>query len=183
MNIVRYTFIVLLLGGATSAMSQNKSIETPTGSVSVTKETVNPAPQNIVMVSPTQNREIDRLAAMLPNFVATYRPRVLKPTLKDVDEAFRVWQTEKKRHYTQQQVVEILGAYLGNKLASDFQMEWVLVTDSYGTDFAVRGKKQEVMSFPFSSVSKRIQNKEYDFIEGVYYTVKHMMASGEYKSR
>jgi hypothetical protein len=57
-------------------------------------------------------------------------------------------------------------------------MEWVHVTDEYGTDLAVRARKYEVTSFPFSSVAKRIQNKQYDFMVGVYYAVQDAIASG-----
>jgi hypothetical protein len=39
------------------------------------------------------------------------------------------------------------------------------------------------MSFPFSTVFKRIEDKEYDFVHGVYYTVKEMLTNGEYKVR
>ena len=77
----------------------------------------------------------------------------------------------------------MLGAYLGNNLVEELEMEWVVVTDKYGTDYAVRGKKYEVLSFPFSSVMKRIENNQYDFMAGVYYVVQVMIASGDYKVR
>jgi hypothetical protein len=62
-------------------------------------------------------------------------------------------------------------------------MEWVTVSDEYGTNYAVRGKSAEVMAFPFSSVLKRIENNEHDFMYGVYYAVKGALESGDYKSR
>ena len=62
-------------------------------------------------------------------------------------------------------------------------MEWVTVTDEYGTDYAVRSTKVEVMSFPFSTVLKRIENKKYDFVHGAYYTVKEMLTNGQYQVR
>ncbi len=39
------------------------------------------------------------------------------------------------------------------------------------------------MAFPFSTVLKRIENREYDFLHGVYYTIKQTLASGDYKPR
>lgn len=62
-------------------------------------------------------------------------------------------------------------------------MEWVTVADEIGTDYAVRSTKVEVISFPFSTVLKRTEDKEYDFVHGVYYTVKEMLTNGEYKVR
>jgi hypothetical protein len=32
-------------------------------------------------------------------------------------------------------------------------------------------------------VLKRIEDKKYDFVHGVYYTVKEMLANGDYKVR
>ena len=77
----------------------------------------------------------------------------------------------------------MLGAFLGNKLVKDFDMEWVVVTDMYGTDFAVRGKKVEVMSFPFSSVAKRIESHQFDFMNGVYFAVKNAVENENVKAR
>ncbi len=105
------------------------------------------------------------------------------PSLRDFDEAFRLWQNEDAPRYTERQVIDILGAYLGSRLAVDFGMEWVKVTDQDGTDYAVRAKTVEVMSFPFSSVAKRIENKQYGFMAGVYHTVQHTVTSGNYKAR
>jgi len=39
------------------------------------------------------------------------------------------------------------------------------------------------MAFPFSTVLKRVENKEYDFLYGVYHTVKHTIDSGKSKRR
>ena len=62
-------------------------------------------------------------------------------------------------------------------------MEWVTVNDEYGTDYAVRSTKVELMTFPFSTVLKRIEDKQHDFVYGVYYTVKEMLTSGNCKVR
>ena len=166
-----------------SASSETKTLQTPNGPVTATMETVEPTPQKTVIASSRQLLTIDALASQATGFVAAYRPGVSSPSLKDFDEAFRLWQKEKRRRYTEQQVVQMLGAYLGNQLVADFQMEWVMVTDQYGTDYAVRSKKYEVMSFPFSSVVKRIENNQYEFMVGVYHTVQDTIASGNYKTR
>jgi hypothetical protein len=177
---------ILLFSISSTAMPENpktETIQTQNGPVSTTKQTVDPIPQKIAIVSQKDVLAINALASKAKSFVVTYIPEVLNPSLKDFDEAFHRWQREKNRRYSDQQVIEILGAYLGNQLIADFQMEWVVVTDQYGTDYAVRAKKYEVMSFPFSSVSKRIESNQYDFMVGVYETVKHTIASGDYKVR
>lgn len=149
----------------------------------MTTTTAEPTPQEINLASSKDVKAFDAYASQGVHFVATYLPTVKSPSLKDFDEAFRLWQSEGKRRFTEQQVIEIFGAYLGNKLIADFQMEWVIVKDEYGTDFAVRSKKYEVMSFPFSSVTKRIENKQHDFMFGVYHTVRSSIESDDYKTR
>lgn len=169
-------------------MAQSKkteTFETSSGSITTTTETVESIPQTIVAADKKKIAELDELAVKAKMFVATFLPgagEVQTPTLKNCDEAFYRWQRAKGR-YTDKQVTAMLGAYLGNKLISDFQMEWVVVTDQYGTDYAVRAKKYEVMSFPFSSVSKRIEKNQSDVMVVVYEIVKHTIAMGDYKAR
>lgn len=177
---------ILLIGISTSAMSENpktKTLETPSGPVTTTTEIIEPTPQRVSVASLKQVAVINGLAFKAKSFVSTYLPGASNSSLKNLDDAFYRWQRDKNRSYTEQQVIEMLGAYLGNQLIADLNMEWVVVTDQYGTDFAVRAKKMEVMSFPFSSVSKRIESNQYDFMVGVYEAVKHTIATGDSKSR
>ncbi len=178
-------FVTFLLGFSIAAMAQSKKRETfntPNGSVTTTTETVEPVPQKIVIANRKGITEIDGLVAKAKVFVTAFLPSASNPSLKDCDEALIMWQRE-KRTYTDRQVTAMLGAYLGNKLIADFQMEWVIVTDQYGTDYAVRAKKYEVMSFPFSSVSERVEKKESNFMVPVYEIVKHAMTKGDFKTR
>ena len=77
----------------------------------------------------------------------------------------------------------MLGAHLGERLVAKFEMEWVVVTDQYGRDLAVRSKRVEVVSYPYSSVSKRIASDQYDFMEGIYYAVQDVIENGNNKAR
>ncbi len=176
-------FTLSIPGISMSSEPRTKTINTPDGSITTTTTTVEPIPQQIKIASSNDVKKLNSYASQGVRFVSTYLPRVSNPTLKDFDEAFRMWQLEKKPRYTQQQVIDMLGSYLGNKLITDFQMEWVIVTDQYGTDYAVRAKKYEVLSFPFSSVMKRIDKNQYDFMVGIYHTIKASIVSGDYKAR
>lgn len=126
---------------------------------------------------------LQSLAAAGSRFVAHYVPSATEPGLKDYDEAFCAWQLDKSPPFTEQQVTEAIGGYLGNKCVAGFEMEWVVVTDEIGTDYAIRSKKVELISFPFSAVFKRTENQERDFVHGVYYAVKDMATNGEAKAR
>ena len=158
-------------------------IDTPDGQVIAHDTNVASTPQTVTAVVGDDLAWLQSLGGDGPQFVSHYLPTVTEPTLKDYDAAFRAWQQDPSPPYDSQQVIQIVGGYLGNKCVTDFDMEWVTVTDEYGTDYAVRSTKVEVMSFPFSTVLKRIEDKNYDFVHGVYYTVKEMLTNGEYKVR
>ena len=172
-----------LLSTVMAETPKTTTIQTPAGPVTAKTVTVEPTPQKIETVSAKQRISIDAAAAKANRFVSDYLPGVSNPSLTDFDLAFSLWRAEARRRYTEQQVIDILGAYLGNRLAADFQMEWVLVTDQDGTDYAVRGKRFEVMSFPYASVAKRIENKKHEFMASVYYAIKDTISKGDYKAR
>jgi hypothetical protein len=156
-------------------------VPTPEGEVVAHELSVDPTPQKITVVTGNELNELRRLADHGPAFVASYLPEVTNPDLKDYDRAFRAWQLSQRKAHSKEQVIELLGGVLGRKCIADLDMEWVTVTDQYGTDFAVRSKSLEVMGFPFSTVMKRIEDGEYDFLYGVYHTLKHTIAT--YKTR
>ena len=155
------------------------TIETPDGEVTTKRTTVDEVAQAVAVVEGEDLQWLEELAEHGPAFVKTYLPLVIEPELKDYDAAFHAWQNDPSRLYTDDDVIHIVGGYLGNKLITDFDMQWVTVTDEYGTDYAVQGKQLEVMCFAFSTVAKRIENNEHDFVYGVYYALKNVMEEGE----
>lgn len=163
--------------------SEPVNIETPEGQATAHKTTVDPTPQTIVAIGGDALQRIHSQASQGPAFAAAYLAGESSPDLKAYDTAFRAWQTSNAQSHTNDEVIEILGGVLGEKCVADFDMEWVTVTDEYGTDYAVRGKNVEVMAFPFSTVAKRIENREHDFLYGVYYTIAQTLDSPEYRPR
>lgn len=170
-------------GIACAEQETTKTFKTPEGSVTMTSKTVAPVPQTIVSASPEQLAKFSKLAASAMGFANRYLPKIESPSLKDFDEAFVLWKQDGAGTYTDDQVIDLLGAYLGKRMVDDLDMEWVVVTDEAGTDFAVRGKKQEILAFPFASVAKRIDRREHDFMAGVYRAVEATIANGEFKTR
>ena len=155
---------------------ETKNIKTPGGAVSLKIQNIAQVLQQVLPVDALEVKKIHELGRAAKHFLAVYCPGA-EESLKSYDAAFRVWQSKNKRQFPAAAVIDQLGAYLGNKLAADLDMEWVTVTDQYGTESAVRAKKYEVISFPFSAVAKRIERNEYDFMEGLYYAVQHTIAS------
>lgn len=165
---------------AMAAQQESKEIITPQGTFSVTSQKVAPVPQKIVPLDARRLQKIQELDKSAMQFLAVYRPAA-RPSLNSYDDAFRSWQLDRAARFSEDDVVMKLGAYLGNRLAEDFDMEWVEVTDEYGVVLAVRSRHFEVISYPFSSVEKRIEDKKYDFMAAVYYAVKDALASGPKK--
>jgi hypothetical protein len=181
---VRFLLMWALAGGCSrmDPESRDIEIETSEGTVHAKHSQVDSFPQKI---STLEGDDLQQLAAIPPNdaFVKKYKPEITSPTLLDYDDAFLAWKSDMSGEYSDEDVVMIVGGYLGNRCIADFDMEWVRVEDEFGTDFAVRAKKSEVMIFPFSSVQKRIDNNEHAFVHGVYHALKDLLESGDYKPR
>ncbi len=169
--------LVLLAAGA-EAESEEIEIKTPQGTVRVKQSQVEPTPQKITVI---QGDKLKQLAALSHDarFLKNYRPDAKEPTLHDYDEAFNGWRRDKSDKYSADDVVLIVGGYLGNRCVADFDMQWVRVEDEYGTDFAVRAKTSDVMIFPFSSVQKCIKNPSPGFVHGVYHAVKSLLEANK----
>jgi hypothetical protein len=168
------------LFGGKAAQAQQRQIEGPDGQITLKTAVAEPVPQQIVPLGGPDLQWIAGRAADAAQFLAAYQPGAA-PSLRACDDAFARWQTDKGLRFTDQDVVEMLGAYLGNCLAGEFDMEWVSVTDQYGTDLAVRSRTYEILSFPFASVSKRVEKNEHDFMVGVRYAVQDMISRGMMK--
>jgi hypothetical protein len=161
--------------------SEQVCVETPEGNIVASKLEVDPFPQETSVVTGEELEHLESLGKASPGFVATYLPNESVINLQNCDRAFRAWQTSESKQHSNERVIEILGGYLGSKCVDELNMEWVIVTDQFGTDYAVRSKTSasdsEVMLFPFSTVKKRIEKGEFDFLHNVYHTTERTLES------
>jgi len=168
------------LFGGKAAQAQERQIEGPDGQITLKTAIAEPVPQQIVPLGASELQWIEQRVAQATQFLAAYQPGAA-PSLKAYDHAFQRWQEDKGLQFTDQDVVDMLGAWLGHCLAGEFDMEWVSVTDQFGMDLAVRSRSDEILSFPFASVAKRIENKQPDFMVGVRYALQHVISRGAKK--
>jgi hypothetical protein len=108
--------LILLATGCTETQSVPTpiTIQTPDGDFTAQKSIGEPVPQKVDAITGDALKRLEALSAQGPGFVATYLPNTPKePDLKDYDLAFRAWQTSKSPQHSKEQVVEILGGYLG----------------------------------------------------------------------
>lgn len=163
--------------------SKELTVDTADGKVVAQTMEIQDFPQKVVAVNADELRQFAEWAVEAEVFLKAYGTSESENALKSYDEAFKAWQESTTKKHSDQDVIKIIGAYLGQRMVQDFDMEWVLVSDQFGEDYAVRHKTSELMSFPFSSVMKRIEDKEHDFIHGVYHIMKHQIENGESKRR
>jgi hypothetical protein len=60
-------------------------------------------------------------------------------------------------------LADTFGFALGECLVQVLKMRWAVVTDEYGTDFAVNHDQAHVMSCPISVVEKRLEDGAFRF--------------------
>jgi hypothetical protein len=183
MKALRLAILGFLASGCSDVKPQPKpiTIQTPQGTVTAHESAVPSTPQQIRRLSELEVKEITSPALRGSEFLSTYLPDTGDASLSQYDQAFRAWQTSDSPKHSPDEVIQILGSCLGNKCVADLDMEWVTVTDEYGTDYAIRSKTYDVMGFPFSTVSKRIEDRKYDFMDAVYHLLKNKVEAGDSK--
>ncbi|WP_431274675.1 DUF3806 domain-containing protein [Variovorax ureilyticus] len=83
-------------------------------------------------------------------------------TPRNLDAAFTSWKSDRSSRRAPDQVVaEGLGTVFGNLVVKHKQADWAVVTDSFGTELAVRSSTGKEL-YPISSVWKRIDPKDGD---------------------
>jgi hypothetical protein len=141
------------------------------------------SPQSIRKIRGEEKNKINIDAKDCILFLNYYLPLTTEPTLNDLDSAFKLWQKSKEKVYTAKQVQQMLGSYFGNYCVNTLNMEWVFIEDGYGKDFAVQSKEFVVMTFPFSSIQKRIDDGENDFINSLYFSTKNQLSDNKSKRK
>ena len=121
-------------------------------------------PQNIEPLNESQLSLINGWAENVEQFLVRYNEC-------SMDGAYQAWAESRDQEPTRDEVISLMGAYLGNRLVSDHDMEWVMVRDQYGEDRGVRHRSLQILVFPFDTIIKRIGTDEFGFIESICDTV------------
>ena len=79
--------------------------------------------------------------------------------------------------------LQCLGIVLGDAFVQDMGMQWVIVTDEYGTDPALRDpNSRSILIYPLTMISKRIERGEqvdvFDLFNGIAAEIEQMRADG-----
>jgi hypothetical protein len=133
------------------------------GQTSVFVATTQPEPETVVPLSAAELKPILENAELVVPFLNTFLERNRSERfLDDLDEAFEAWsEANDKRGYTDEAVVEIVGAAFGSFCSENLRMRWIRVSDADGSAIAIQGTAKDFRGFPYHAISKRIPSGEY----------------------
>jgi len=93
---------------------------------------------------------------------------------KNLDDVLGKWIADKSSSKKdKEKVVEMIGCAFGQDIINDFDFEWQILTDEYGTDFTVIHKEFKINGFPFSSVEKAIEQNRKGSLENIKLVLKN----------
>jgi len=88
------------------------------------------------------------------------------PTLAQLDRWIGPWTAQPiETRVHANDVVNAFGAVLGAHLCRLLGLQWLLVRDEHGTDFAVHGDPGDILIFPIDATAKRVERRETGFFE------------------
>ena len=67
--------------------------------------------------------------------------------------------------------LEVLGAAFGDVVAATLGFEWVVATDEYGTDFAIKHPSKLILAFPRDMIVKRVESGDVINMTELYHGV------------
>jgi len=132
--------------------------------------TTAPMEEAVMILSEDEVRPINENVEFGGNFLDAFGvPGHGNWTLTDLDAAFKAWLlAPDKQGFTDEAVMELLGAMFGHYCVVNLNMRWIKLSDADGTTLAVEGVDREFRGFPFQTISKRIADSEYGFFVPVF---------------
>jgi hypothetical protein len=136
--------------------------------------TAEPEPETIAPLSDEELSPILENAALVDAFMAAFSSGDAGDHLLDrLDDAFRAWtEAMEKKGYSNDVVVEIVGAAFGHFCAETLNMRWIRVIDADGTAIAIQGRTKDFRCFPFHAIAKRVPVGEYGFFKPIYISLQ-----------
>jgi hypothetical protein len=77
--------------------------------------------------------------------------------------------------------LQCLGIVLGDAMAQEAGLEWVMISDEHGRDPALRVPGTSILLFPLTMISKRVERGEavdvFELFDGVLAQLEHVRAN------
>lgn len=163
-----------LLQGHEVFERERQIIRDPLGTAETFRARTAATPETVVALSDEEIKPIAENAALARRLIETFLgASAVELTLEELDQAFAAWlSSDDKLGYSDEAVVEILGAAFGEYCRRQLNMRWIRHTDQHGTALGVDGVEREFRGFPYHSVAKRIADREEGFFLPVFIALK-----------
>ena len=145
----------------------HKTIESDGREVQAIIQTADPIPQSVQPFGCEEERWLEASLDKARELGLRYGSGG-KLTQDELDRVFSRWMSEEGEKESSDLVANALGAAFGTYLVERHGFRWVLLTDAYGSEYAVRHPVGEVTAFPRASVEKRIQKGQPEFFQDLY---------------
>ena len=86
---------------------------------------------------------------------------------KTLDVIFARWMHEEGEKEPGELIADSLGAAFGDYMVQNHGFSWTVISDQYGTEFAVEHGETKTTGFPRASVEKRIDSGEEGFFDAI----------------
>jgi uncharacterized protein DUF3806 len=119
-----------------------------------------------------------QLAAVNDLLAERYPGSTLRGTTADLALLQRLLDDDRLRPDPTEEL-QCLGVALGNVLASETDLHWILVEDRFGRDPALQYQNTSVIVYPLTMISKRMERGEPVNVKGLFEaTQKHLRRLG-----
>jgi len=160
-------------------------LDDPSGAVPYIEGTTLPVPEAVLILTAEEVAPLQENAQYGLNFLRAFGvQRGAAWTLEDLDLAFAAWQRAgDKSTFSDDYVMEVLGAMFGEYCIKHLNMRWIKLTDDHGSTLAVEGIAIEFRGFPFQSISKRIRDAENFFFQSIFLLMRKNSVEGNERAR
>jgi hypothetical protein len=150
----------------------HRTFDDPDGKITITIEEF-PSPLNEEARRPFEAEENEWLRTSLAAAaeLSTRYGSGGAPTPADLDKIFSRWLHETGDKEPPELIIDALGAAFGQFFVDHHGFSWKVVIDQYGTEYAVDHPVGQNTAFPRSSIEKRIESGDEDFLHPIYRTV------------
>jgi hypothetical protein len=163
-----------LLQGQEILERERQVIRDPLGTAETFRARTAAPSETVVILSDKEIKPIAENASFAGRFIETFLgASAAELTLEELDGAFAAWlAADDKRGYSEEAVVEILGAAFGEYCNRQLNMRWIRHTDQHGTALGVDGVERQFRGFPYHSILKRIADREHGFFLPVFIALR-----------
>ena len=133
-------------------------------------------PQKITSLNSAQKLFIKECLLGADSIIRAFLPNenIKNFTPNSLDKIIDKWNEDSlKFNCTKEHFVNCIGAAFGDYLVTRYNMEWRMVTDEFGSDYATIIEKIKLTNFPLNSVLKAVDQKREGSLMAILLVTKY----------